>query len=97
MKQHISEKQLDELTWDEQLKLCCLLHSTTVPQLLKHFEVTIGKMIELLRGTDNTGFVHFTVRKDISIVDSWKDNLDHTGCESVELCDSLWEAVKSIL
>lgn len=59
--------------------------------------INIGQMIEILRGKDESGFVHFTVFKDINIVDSWYGIMEHDEYEADEIVDALWMAVKAVL
>ena len=106
MKQYISEEQLNELTWGQQSKLACLIYGNTIPAPIDGNEVTIGKMIKLL--AEQKDFVHFTVwdsksetrgikYQKIAIVDGAGEDCSMVQHESEEICDALWEAVKTIL
>ena len=91
MKQHITEKQLNELTIKQSAKL---MYSFGDDDLAGGEDVTIGKMIEILNSLEwtlslkqNSNWAYVSVVSGINAF----------GFESKKLCDALWEAVKGIL
>lgn len=91
MKQHITPSQAKEITEEQFYKLFKNQHWECVHRKdwadYHHKKVTIGKMIEILI-TNNVEDLHY-------IFDIWFSDIKY-GQKS-ELCDTLWEEIKSIL
>ncbi len=101
MKQHITKKQLDELSGEaeQRLHIWVLMHKYTSSWNAK--KLNIGQMIEflddyLLEKKDDWS-IH--VGRNGYMFASAKGTLrpqPHKGLE-IDLCDALWEAVKEVL
>ena len=94
MKQHISPSQAKEIT-EEQFYL---LFNQIVKRKdwadYHHEKVTIGKMIEILSFYDLDIMSNYYKQNEWSII-FYKE--EHYIFRNVELCDALWEGIKSIL
>ncbi|MFA7020971.1 MAG: hypothetical protein WC215_05400 [Bacilli bacterium] len=100
MKQHITEKQINELSETELDKLYYFTGSLEDDGIKL---LSIGEMIEFLDSFDlevNISKPHLT-QYDVSIYDKYTDRVTlkpNLGFyQSEELCDALWEAVKEAL
>ena len=99
MKQHITDEQCDELSYEELDRLFGELSFMT------SHEVTIGKMIEVLddmciitrigRRYDSTS--DFVVELEKYVPCDGGEVLENFRYESEELCDALFEAIKAVL
>jgi len=111
MKQHITKRQLKELSNDEILKLDKFmidagyyeendLHPTAQANSKRKvgMNLSIGLMIEFL--DDNDAFVEeFSEPNNTANFDYGGVTIDwfDIGDEDISLCDALWEAVKEVL
>lgn len=108
MKQHITEKQLNELTIEQSAKL---MYSFGNDDLAGGEDVTIGKMFEILndfpnnyitsirpkfKKENNKSYVELGI-KDLMAEEECIDSWYLKGFHSEELCDALWQAIKEIL
>lgn len=95
MKQYITDDQLQEISLEQQIKLHKLIRGDIQRHPFLASEVTIGKMIEILDPKEET---IFTMCKMVSAnppIYEITVNGDYYYGEN--MCDALWEAVKSIL
>lgn len=108
MKQHIMVSQLNELNKDAKEKLAIDINSWNEYKIKEGYlsdreiasEMTIGKMIEILE--NNKGKTErLEIIAPIGLINEWAlwyANGDFPKkYEDKELCDVLWEAVKTII
>lgn len=93
MKQHITNKQLIDLSMEAAQRLEVWLKAKGYPQRLN-----IGQMIEFLAEKEviDEEFIYCQWELNNNCP-SWVVNSDGENYRSKELCDALWEAVKEIL
>lgn len=101
MKQHITEKQLEELDESKYIELVEKEYGTSSCNKHAKFEnckrmFSIGKMIEILRNEVNG--IEITQNGKLWNI---RFRIGHIRAPGVwnchELCDALWEAVKEVL
>lgn len=97
MKLHITPKQVKELTEEQFFNLFSNQHWECVRRKdwadYHHKKVTIGRMIEMLKCSK------WMIKIMESMEGFWRVELDTINGRSYyrkELCDALWEAVKSL-
>jgi len=104
MKQHITVKQLNELTNQGQYELCnknniIYWNGMSRSEITKN--ITISKMIEILRKC--IVMIEFLDHSDddynyvVQILINKGFEEEYINFENFELCDALWDAVKSVL
>lgn len=96
MKQHITPSQAEEITEEQFYSLFDEIVYRKDWADYHHKKVTIGKMIEILRKYD-LDMVDNNYREREWSVDLNKIHSDDRLFRNNELCDALWEAVKSTL
>lgn len=104
MKQHITPKQAKEITKEQFYRLIQGLVDRDDWSDYHHKNMTIGKMIEILRKqyTHNNNIITFDFDNQ---VDKWFIEIEeisrhehvYSNYEDECLCDALWDAVKSML
>ncbi len=104
MKQHITQKQLDELSISQFDKLNIWYHQA---QNLKRGQkpdpkmlLSIGRMMEVLNEHSGEDIANFSERavKVHTVGKPWHHWFTiHWDQEYKELCDALWEATKEVL
>jgi len=101
MKQYITVKQLGELTENQITKLCTLITDDIGVLLVDTDETiaemtTIGKMIEILEQHGEYPNIYISNNPGVK---TWEvQSVPYTDAfEKEELCDALFEAIKTIL
>jgi hypothetical protein len=95
MKQHITDKQLNELSIDAKIKLrTWLLQNCPSKEddYIQLANLTIGQMIEFLKEHCKLVDTQSWIKYGSVIYGEDKKNK-----QSEELCDALWEAVKEVV
>lgn len=99
MKQCITEAQLQEIALEKQILLTKLIHGNKEKGRVLPWNLTIGKMIEILEDmTDCSQQIINEGGRYCIIVNEKAGNV--TGWQTKyynELADALWEAVKQVL
>jgi len=97
MKQHITEKQLEEYRVSNvsgHYKLKDIMFHGDSPINMAE-KLTIGKMIEMLGSKFDSLYLNHKNEFDVMVEE--KNTEWCNRFENKELCDALWEAVKSVL